>query len=187
MDLDVSRLLVAWRGGDAQALDQLMEALYPQLKQIAGRHLRAEAPGRTLQPTALVNEAYLRLIGSEVDWKDRVHFLSVAARVMRRILIDEARSRARQKRGSGAQKVSLEEVAQFAHDPHPDLLVLEDALNRLAAFDERKARIIEMLFFGGLTYAETAAALDIGESTLHRELVLARACLNQALRSGAAE
>ena len=180
-DPAITQLLVDYRSGDAQALDKLLPLVYDQLRHLAGGFLRGERPGHTLAATALVHEAYLKLVGSEVNYQDRVHFFSVAARVMRRLLVDHARTRSRGKRGGGAPKLSLDDAIVVASEPSEDLLNLDDALTRLAGFDERKSRIIELMYFGGLTYAETAAALEISETTLHREHVLAKAWLHQQL------
>jgi RNA polymerase sigma factor (TIGR02999 family) len=141
----------------------------------------AETPGHTLRATALVHEAYLRLAGAETDWQDRVQFYAVAARMMRRILVDHARARSRQKRGSGAEKVSLDEAIMVGEENSLDLVDLDEALQRLAELDARKSQIVELLFFGGMTVEESAAALSISPATLHRELKLAKAWLHRAL------
>jgi RNA polymerase sigma factor (TIGR02999 family) len=177
----VTQLLKEVGRGNKQAVDNLIPLVYDQLRHLAARCLMAESPGHTLRATALVHEAYLRLAGAETDWQDRVQFYAVAARMMRRILVDHARARSRQKRGSGAEKVSLDEAIMVGEESSLDLVDLDEALQRLAEFDERKSQIIELLFFGGLTCEESAAALNISPATLHRELKLAKAWLHRAL------
>lgn len=179
----VTRLLKRLSGGDREAFDRLIPLVYGQLRRLAGRCLRAERPGHTLRATALVHEAYLRLADSGGDWEDRVHFYAVAARVMRHILVDYAKGAARQKRGSGARHVSFDEAVMV--DPASTELLpdLDESLRRLEANDARKAQVIELLFFGGLTYAETAAAVGISEATVHRELKMAKAWLYRDLAS----
>ena len=162
---DITALLVAWGRGDEAALQQLIPLVHRELHQIARRCLKGERPGHTLQPTALVNEAYLRLVDvRRMSWQDRTHFFAMSARLMRRVLVDFARSRQYQKRGGGVMKVSLDE-----------------ALTTLSAIDERKARVIEMRFFGGLTAEETAAVLDVSRETVLRDWRLARAWLMREL------
>jgi RNA polymerase sigma factor (TIGR02999 family) len=177
----VTQLLKEVGQGNKEAVDQLMPLVYDQLRRLAARCLIAERPGHTLRATALVHEAYLRLAGSDSDWQDRVHFYAVAARTMRRILVDHARSNGRQKRGSGAAKVSLDEAILVGEDNALDLVALDEALDRLAVLDPRKSQIIELLFFGGLTVEESAAALNISPATLHRELKMAKAWLYREL------
>ncbi len=173
----VTRLLKRLSGGDREAFDQLVPLVYDQLRRLAARSLRSERPDHTLRATALVHEAWLRLAVSEGEWQDRVHFYAVAARVMRNILVDYARGSARQKRGGAVRHVNLDE-AMLVDDSSTDLLpALDESLTRLEANDERKAKIIELLFFGGMTYAETGAALGISEATVHRELKMAKAWL----------
>lgn len=178
----VTRLLQAWRGGDQAALNGLMPIVYDQLRLIAGNYFKSEAPGHTLQATAVVHEAFLRLAGSDVEWQDRAHFLAIAASTMRRILVDHARSNRRDRRGGGAVAFSLEEAIVVSSEPDAQVVRLDDALTALAALDERKARILEFMYFGGLTYAETAEALAISEATVHRELKMAKAWLRHELR-----
>ncbi|HWP70353.1 MAG TPA: ECF-type sigma factor [Gemmatimonadaceae bacterium] len=177
----MSALLVQWRGGDASALERLMPLIYDELHHLARRHLRGERANHTLQTTALVHEAYLRLVGSDVEWEGRVHFLAVAAQTMRRVLVDHARSRSRQRRGGGPKLVSLENAQAVAPAPAMDLMVLDEALDRLAAMDGRKARAAELHYFGGLSYDETALALGISSATVHRELRVAKAWLYREL------
>jgi RNA polymerase sigma factor (TIGR02999 family) len=177
----VTRLLRELSGGRKDAFDELMPLVYHPLRRLAARCLASERPGHTLRATALVHEAYMRLVAGDADWHDRVHFYAVAARVMRRILVDYARGQARQKRGSGAGKVSLEDAVVVSAESGPDLLDLDLALEKLAQQDARKSQIVELLFFGGLTYEESAAALHISPATLHRELKLAKAWLHREL------
>jgi RNA polymerase sigma factor (TIGR02999 family) len=177
-------LVVAWRGGDGSALNRLVDLLYTELHALARRHLRSEASGHTLQTTALINECYLRLVGGDVDWKDRVHFLAVAATTMRRVLVDHARARRSAKRGGDVTPVTFDDAIAATGDRTADVLELDEALERLFALDQRKARVIELVYFGGLTYHETAMALDLSEATVHRELRLAKAWLYRELSSG---
>ncbi len=180
---EVTRLLRAWGDGDRGALDRLMPRVYDELRRVAGRYLRHERPDHTLQPTALVHEAYLRLIGAErPQWRDRIHFYAVAAQVMRRILVDHARAHQADKRGGGARRVPLEEGIDAGVERAADLVALDDALAALAAIDARKARIVELHHFAGLTVAETAEVLGLSVSTIVLEARLARAWLVAALR-----
>jgi RNA polymerase sigma factor (TIGR02999 family) len=178
----VTELLREWSGGDKHALDQLMPLVYNQLHKLAARCLAAETPEHTLRATALVNEAYLRLVGSDVNFNDRAHFFAVSARLLRRILVDHARAQGRQKRGAGAERLTLDEAILVRPD-QPGLLELDEALERLAACDKRKSDVVELLFFGGLTYDEAAAALQISPATVHRELTMAKAWLYRELMS----
>ena len=183
---DITGLLVAWGHGDEAALQQLIPLVHRELHEIARRCLKGERPGHTLQPTALVNEAYLRLIDvRRVSWKNRTHFLAMSARLMRRVLVDFARSRHYQKRGGGAMKVSLDEAHAVATERGQDLVALDEALTALSAVDERKARVIEMRFFGGLTVEETADVLHVSRETVLRDWRLARAWLMQELLKSA--
>jgi RNA polymerase sigma factor (TIGR02999 family) len=176
----VTKLLREWGAGSKEALDQLMPLVYDQLRKLASRCLASERPGHTLRATALVNEAYLRLVDSGVDFHDRVHFYAVAARVLRHILVDHARSRDRQIRGGGAQKLTLDEAILVSSE-QPGLVDLDEALQRLSARDRRKSEVVELLYFGGLTYDETAVALGISPATVHRELRMAKAWLYSEL------
>lgn len=180
----ITELLKRWRSGEQAALDRLMPLVHDELKRIARRHLRSERPDHTLQSTALINEAYLRLVDARVDWHDRAHFFAVAARTMRRILVDYARAERRKKRGGPRTRVSIDQVEEPAARAALDLLDLDDALLRLAELDERKSLALELTYFGGLTYEETAEALRISAATVHRELRLARAWLHRELSSG---
>jgi RNA polymerase sigma factor (TIGR02999 family) len=158
-----------------------MPVVYDELHRLASRAMRGERPDHTLQTTALVHEAYLRLAGAQVEWQDRVHFFATAARVMRRILVDHAKAKRRGKRGGGAMKIALDEAALVTPDPPHDLLALDEALSRLEARDERKCRIVECRFFAGMTHEETAAALGVSPATVDRELRVAKAWLVREL------
>jgi len=181
----VTQLLQQWGAGDKQALDQLMPIVYDQLHKLASSCLRSERPDHTLRATALVHEAYLRLVEADVDWQDRVHFYAVSARILRRILVDHAKSRNRNKRGGEYQKIPLEEAVLVGPEADRGMVELDEALQRLANQDRRKSDLIELLFFGGLTYDEAAAALKISPATVHRELTLAKAWLNLELSRAA--
>ena len=178
----VTMLLREWRAGSKEALDQLMPLVYEQLRKIAARCLASERPGHTLRATALVNEAYLRLAGAEPEFNDRVHFFAVAAKLLRQILVDHARTQNRQKRGAGVHNLTLDESIVVA-SAQPGLVELDDALQRLAVNDRRKSEVVELIYFGGLTYDETAAALGISQATVHRELRMAKAWLYTELAS----
>ena len=182
----VTKLLHDLRGGDRRAFDDLIPIVYDQLHKLAAYSLRAERPGHTLPATALVHEAYLRLVGSDVSWNDRVHFYAVASRVMRRILVDHAKASQRDKRGGGAVKVPLEDAVAVAAQTPSSIVSLDEALERLAARDKRKSEIVELLFFGGMTYDETAEALGVSAATVHRELKMAKAWLHGELAAAAA-
>lgn len=174
---EITQLLIAWRAGDASAGERLISRLYAELHAIAARHVRDEHAAATLQPTALVHEAYLRLAGSDVDWESRRHFLATAARTMRHVLVDHARARLRDKRGAGAVNVTLEDVASDEGTDPIDVIALDTALERLAAIDERKARAVELHYFAGLDYDEVARALDVSPATVHRDLRFAKSWL----------
>jgi RNA polymerase sigma-70 factor, ECF subfamily len=181
---EVTRLLRRWGGGDPAALDQLTPVLYRELRRVAAGHLRRERPGHTLQPTALVHETYLRLIGSDQpEWSDRAHFFAIAARHMRQILVDHARRRNARKRGGG-QAVTLDEGLPATARPL-DVIALDDALEALARLDQRKARILELHYFGGLGQEEIAAVLEVHVNTVARDLRLARAWLRLQLEGPA--
>jgi RNA polymerase sigma factor (TIGR02999 family) len=182
----VTQLLQQWSSGNKEALDKLVPFVYDQLHRLASNCLRSERPDHTLRATALVHEAYVRLVDAHVAWEDRVHFFAVSARVLRRILVDHAKSRNRNKRGGEFQKIPLDEAILVG--PHQDKSVLEldQALERLAELDRRKSELIELLFFGGLTYDEAATALKISPATVHRELKLAKAWLYRELARGEA-
>lgn len=179
---DISELLVAWGGGDASALERLMPLVYDELKRMAHRYMRGERVGHTLQTTALVNEAYMRLVNwKDVNWQNRAQFFAVSAQMMRRILVDFARERQYQKRGGGALQVSLSEAAAFAQARETDLVSLDDALTALAKLDQRKAQMVEMRFFGGLSIAEVAEVLNVSEETVNRDWRLAKVWLLREL------
>ena len=182
----VTRLLHDLNVGDKQALDKLMPIVYDQLRSLASRCLRSERPDHTLRATALVHEVYLKLIHADLAWQDRRHFYAVAAKVMRNILVDHAKSQKRVKRGGGAVKIPLDEAVMVGADLSPDVIEVDDALERLAALDQRKASLIELLFFGGLTYEEAANVLEISPATVHRELRLAKAWLYRDLSAASA-
>lgn len=178
---DITRLLVAWRGGDGEAREALMQRVYANVRAIAAQSLR-NMPGATLSATDLAHEALLRLLGSELDWADRRHFFHVAAQATRQVLVDAARRRLADKRGGDVQRVELDEAKALA-TPESDaqLLRIDEALRDLAANDSRRAQTIELIYFGGLTRPEVAAALDVSEGTVDRDLRLARAWLKTAL------
>jgi RNA polymerase sigma factor (TIGR02999 family) len=179
----VTQLLVEWGGGDRAALDRLLPLVFDELRRLAASYLRRERAGHTLQPTALVNEAYLRLVGQEgAQWQNRAHFFGIAANLMRQILVDHARQRAAEKRGgSQLQRLSLTQAERLVRQEELDVLALNEALERLAEFDEQQARIVEMKFFAGLTIEETAEVLGISHATVEREWKLARAWLRREL------
>jgi RNA polymerase sigma factor (TIGR02999 family) len=180
----VTRLLRELSQGDKAAFDKLMPVVYDQLHKLAARCLLSERPEHTLPATALVHEAYLRLVQADVAWEDRVHFYAVAARVMRRILVDHAKANHREKRGGGAERIPLDEALIVGPRAPAGIVELDQALQRLAARDERKSNVVEMLFFGGMTYEETAAALSLSPATIHRELRMAKAWLHRELTAG---
>ena len=183
---DITRLLIDWRGGAQAALEQLIPLVHEELRRLARRQMAHERAGHTLQATALVNEAFVRLIDvRQVKWQDRAHFFAMSSRLMRRILVDFARSKGYQKRGGGAQKVSFDEALVVATEPGQDLVALDDALNALAAFDARKAQVVEMRFFGGLSVEETAEALKVSVDTVMRDWKLAKAWLLRELKQSA--
>lgn len=181
-DTNVTGLLLKWTAGDAEALDRLIPLVHPELHQIARRCMAGEREGNSLQATALVNEAYLRLVdGKAVNWQDRAHFLAVCARVMRHIIIDHARARKNQKRGGHAARVTFDEALVVTDDPREDFIALDDALQALAAFDERKSRVVELRFFGGLSVEETASVLNVSSDTVMRDWRLAKAWLQKEM------
>ena len=182
---NVTRLLQEWQGGDREALDRLMPLVYDELRRLARRHMAGERRDHTLQPTALVHEAFGRLIDADIPWNDRVHFFAVAATTMRRILVEHARKAHRAKRGGGAHRVTLDDDAAVVQPATVEILALDQALDRLAVFDERKARAVELHYFGGMTYEEGAAAMGLSAATFHRELRLARAWLQRELKDDA--
>jgi RNA polymerase sigma factor (TIGR02999 family) len=180
----VTGLLIAWSHGDKQALDKLVPLVNEELRRLAHHYMRRERPGHTLQTTALVNEAYLRLVDQHaVHWHDRSHFFAVAAQVMRHILVDYARTSRRAKRGGDAQKTSLEDGALMSPVRSAEVVALDEALSRLAEIDERKSRVVELRYFGGLTIEETANVMKISAMTVRREWRSAKAWLYQAVKA----
>jgi len=178
----VTRLLYELSGGNRAAVDELTPLVYQELKRLARLQLRRERLGHTLQVTALVHEAYLKLVDQRaVTWQNRAHFFGVAAQVMRRILLDYAKTRDRSKRGGGAQKISLDDALAISDDRASELVEIEDALTRLEVFDPRQAKIVELRFYGGLTVEETAEALGVSAPTIKREWAMARAWLHREL------
>jgi RNA polymerase sigma-70 factor (ECF subfamily) len=179
---NITRLLVAWSQGDQDALDVLVPFVQQELHRVAARQMAGERPGHILQPTALVNEAYLRLVDwKTVPWQNRAHFFGVAAQIMRRILVDAARARGRAKRGGDALQVSLVDVPDVAVPVTQDLVALDDALRTLEALDSRQSQVVELRFFGGLSLDETAEALKVSVGTVRRDWSLAQAWLYREL------
>jgi len=179
---DITQMLVAYGEGRRDTLDELLPLVYNELKQIATRYLGREQPGHTLQPTALVHEAYLRLVNQHsVNWRNRAQFYGLAAQMMRRILVNHAVAKQAEKRGAGGERVSLEEITLALDDLNLDLLALDEALRQLAALDETKAQIVEMKFFGGMTTREIAEATGKSTATIEREWAFARAWLYKTL------
>jgi RNA polymerase sigma factor (TIGR02999 family) len=180
--LDVTKLLRDWTGGDRSALDRLMEVVYGELRRTAAAYMQRERLGHTLQATALINEAYLRVIDiSRIEWRDRTHFFALCAHMMRRILVDHARSRNYLKRGGQAHPITLDESAMMAQ-PAAELIALDDALNALAIRDSRKARVVELRFFAGLSVDETAEVLKVSPQTVLRDWSLSKAWLAREMR-----
>ncbi len=174
----ITQLLIEWGKGDREAMEKMLPLVYAELRRIAANRLRAERPGHTLQPTALVHEAYLRLVEQQsVNWKNRAQFFGIAAEMMRRILINHALNKKADKRGGGAVKVSLSAVDVAAKEEGANLLALDEALKKLATFDERRSRIVELKFFGGLSIEEIAEVLGVSDATVVREWSLARSWL----------
>jgi len=181
---EITALLVAWGRGEESALAQLTPLVHRELRRLARSYLRRERHGHTLQTDALVNEAYLHLIDlSRVEWRDRAHFFALAARLMRRILVDYARARQYQKRGGGAQRVPLDDLPDISVARGADFVALDDALNALATVDPRKAQVVELRFFGGLTAGEIAATIDVSEQTVLRDWRMAKIWLLRELSS----
>ena len=180
---EVTRLLVAWSDGHAAAGDALMDAVYGELRRMARAYLRRERASHSLAPTALVHEAYLKLVDQQrVEWQNRAHFFAIAARVMRRILVDHARGRASAKRGGGAATLALLDIDARVEAPGVDILALDAALEKLAGIDERQSRLVELRFFGGMNVEEAAAALGIAPITVKRDWALARTWLYREIR-----
>ena len=181
----ITQLLQGWRAGDQSALEKLVPLVYRDLHRLAQRYMADERTGHTLQATALVNEAYMRLVDSaHMNWECRSHFLAVCAQVMRRILVDWARSRGAQKRAGDGAPIQLQEALAVVDRPGTDLVAVDDALTALAAVDQRKAQVVELRFFGGLNVAETAEVLKVSEETVHRDWRLAKSWLRRELSRG---
>ncbi len=181
MGQSVTQLLHKWRDGDAGALERLTPLVYNSLRELAGVYMRGERPGHTLQATAVVHEAYQQLVDIDLNWQSRTHFYAMAARIMRRILVDHARAHGRVKRGGDRHQVSLDEAMVVSAEPSPDLMALDESLIHLARQDARKAQVVELHFFGGLTYDEIAETLTISPATVDRELRMAKAWLYREL------
>jgi RNA polymerase sigma factor (TIGR02999 family) len=182
---EVTQLLKAWTTGDEQALEKLTPLVYEQLRRVAQHHMAGQRPGHVLQTTALVNEVYLQLLDcGQMNWQDRAHFFAMSAQLMRRILIDFARARGSQKRCGDALHMSLDDAPSVCREPDPNLLALDDALKDLAAVDERKSKVVELRFFGGLSVEETAAVLKVSPETVMRDWRLAKLWLLRELSRG---
>ena len=182
MTRNITHLLKEWSEGDQEALDELTPLVYEELRQQAARYLRKERPNHSLQATALINEAFLRLIDvKDVQWQNRAHFFAIAANLMRRILVDHARRRDAEKRGGSQVCLTLDEGLAWANEPDVDLLAIDEALDRLAIIDEQQARIVELRFFSGLTVEETATALGVSPKTVKRDWSVARAWLKREI------
>jgi RNA polymerase sigma factor (TIGR02999 family) len=179
----ITQLLLRWNGGDQTALDKLMPLVQSELRRLAGNYLRRERPGHTLQPTALVNEAYLRLVDQrQAKWQNRAQFYGIAAQLMRRILVDHARQHKAAKRGgSDQQRLSITSAHDVSDKPDLDLLALHEALEELAVVDPQQSRIVELKFFGGLSIEETAEVMNLGHATVERDWKMARAWLRRKL------
>ena len=179
---EITQLLLSWSKGDQAAFDQLIPLVYPELRKLARRYMGRETPEHTLQTSALINEAYLRLVDQQaVEWQDRAHFFAVSARVMRHILIDHARSHRYTKRGGGAQHLQLDDAEAVGYERAVELVALDDALTRLAKLDERKSKIVELRFFGGLSVEETAEVIKVAPVTVMREWRIAKAWLHKEI------
>lgn len=182
---DITGLLLDWGSGDKAALDKLIPLVYQELRRMAHQYMRRERAGNTLQTSALINEAYIRLVDyNRMRWQDRAHFFAVAAQAMRRILVERARSRGRDKRGGAAQKVSLDEAADLAAERAADIVALDDALTELSAIAPRKGQIVELRYFGGLNIDEAAEVLGVSSPTVQREWRAAKAWLYRAISEG---
>jgi len=179
----VTQLLIKWSDGDKAALDQLIPLVHTELRRIAKRYMGRQSPAHTLETSALINEAYLRLVDQHsVEWKDRAHFFAVSAQIMRNILIDHARKYRYAKRGAGARKIALDEVSTMPEQRAAEFVALDDALSELATVDSRKSQIVELRFFGGLNIEETAEVMKISPATVQREWRSARAWLQRAMQ-----
>jgi RNA polymerase sigma factor (TIGR02999 family) len=187
MSESVTQLLGAWRAGSRDALERLTPLVYDELRRLARRYMSTERRSHTLQATELVNQAFVRLVDMDVPWQDRAHFFAVAARLMRRILVDHAKAHRRVKRGGAETTISIEEAVEVGGDTDPDLVALDEALTRLARFDQRKADIVELHYFGGLTYDEIAEAVSVSAATVARELNFAKSWLYKELANPSTE
>jgi RNA polymerase sigma-70 factor, ECF subfamily len=182
MESEISEILAEWNDGNSAAFEKLYPLVTNELRKIARAHLRGENPNHTLQTTALINEAYLKLAGQKnVQWKNRAHFYAIASKVMRRVLLDYARNRLRDKRGGGAERLEFEEAAIISPEKSREIIALDEALDRLAKFDKLKSRIVELRYFFGLSVEETAEVLDIAPITVMRQWKLARAWLKREI------
>ena len=180
---EISVILRDWNGGSRASADALLPLVYDELRSIAANYLRKERSDHTLQPTALVHEAYMKLVDiSDMRWQDRAHFFAVSSNVMRHILVDHARAKRTEKRGGGAQKIALQDVVSLSTTDDVDLIAIDDALKELAKFDEQQSRIVELRFFGGLTIEETAHVVGISPATVKREWAMAKAWLRRKLQ-----
>ena len=180
----ITQLLVAWSEGDRAALDELVPLVHAELRRIARNYMRGERRGHTLQTTALINEAYVRLVDQKhVQWQNRAHFLAIASQLMRRILVDYARRRQYQKRGGGIVQVTLSDAAEVTDKRSPDLVALDEALVSLAEIDPRRSRVVELRFFGGLSIEETAEVLKVSTTTVERDWTIAKAWLHKEVNS----
>jgi RNA polymerase sigma factor (TIGR02999 family) len=185
---EVSQLLQAWGQGDSNAFDALVAIVYDELRRMARRHMARQSPGHTLQTTALIHEAYMRLVDlKDVAWQDRSHFFAVAARAMRHVLVDYARSRRAAKRGGKLRLVSLDEAATICEERAAEVVALDDALENLAAFDSRKCQVVELRYFGGLSVDETAEVLGVSPETVARDWRIARTWLHRELSRAAVD
>lgn len=185
---EVTQLLVAWGNGDQSARDQLMPAVYQELHRLAHNYMRRESPGHTLQTSALVNEAFLRLVDQrDVQWRNRAHFFAIAAQMMRRILVDYARQRMYAKRGGGLATISLDEALIVSEERSAEVIGLHEALETLVNFDPRKSQIVELRFFGGLSIEETAEVLNISPGTVMRDWTLAKAWLRREMSNNSSD
>ena len=183
---NITQLLAEWRDGNQSALDELYPLVYDELHRLARRYMSRERKGHTLQTTALINEAYVRLGGQKVNWANRSHFFAISAQIMRRILIDHARRHAYAKRGGGAQQVSLDEAATVTPDQSTELIRLDEALTSLSEMDQRRSQVVELRYFGGLNNEEIAGGLNVSENTVTRDWNMARAWLYQQLTGSGA-
>lgn len=180
---EISVILKDWSGGNKASADILLSLVYDELRKIAAQYLRKERSGHTLQPTALVHEAYMKLVDiSDINWQDRAHFFAVSANVMRHILVDHARAKLAEKRGGDAERIALDDAISLSNEPDVDVLAVDEALKELAEFDEQQARIVELRFFGGLTIEETAHVAGISPATVKREWAMAKAWLHRKLK-----